>query len=82
MMCNYYKWLHFLSGVLASEWCRDNSTLNCWYYPDEKCVGTYEGWARVYCPYRCGYCPSNDIFYNQCKKSRIMKKKLTDNQCA
>lgn len=42
----------------ASEWCRDNSTLNCWYYPDEKCVGTYEGWARVYCPYRCGYCPN------------------------
>eukprot|EP00105_Crassostrea_gigas_P009414 XP_011424357.1 PREDICTED: uncharacterized protein LOC105326186 isoform X2 [Crassostrea gigas] len=42
----------------ASEWCRDNSTLNCWYYPDEKCVGAYEGWARVYCPYRCGYCPN------------------------
>ncbi|XP_065927072.1 uncharacterized protein [Magallana gigas] len=42
----------------ASEWCRDNSTLNCWYYPDEKCVGAFEGWARVYCPYRCGYCPN------------------------
>nr|XP_034332354.1 uncharacterized protein LOC105326186 isoform X3 [Crassostrea gigas] len=47
-----------------SEWCKDNSTLNCWYYPDEKCVGAYEGWARVYCPYRCGYCPN---FYPPCQ---------------
>ncbi|XP_062576545.1 uncharacterized protein LOC134238430 isoform X2 [Saccostrea cucullata] len=39
----------------AAEWCKDKT--NCWYYPDEKCVGLYEDWARKNCPFRCGYCP-------------------------
>ncbi|XP_060580119.1 mucin-2-like isoform X2 [Ruditapes philippinarum] len=29
---------------------------NCISYPDEKCVGIYEPWARSQCAYRCGYC--------------------------
>ncbi|XP_078341778.1 uncharacterized protein LOC111101544 isoform X1 [Crassostrea virginica] len=40
----------------VSEWCQDK--LRCWYYPDEKCTGGYESWARENCPFRCGYCPN------------------------
>ncbi|XP_071136747.1 uncharacterized protein [Mytilus edulis] len=30
---------------------------NCWNYDDSKCLGIYSPWAKLNCPYRCGYCP-------------------------
>ncbi|VDI21864.1 Hypothetical predicted protein [Mytilus galloprovincialis] len=35
---------------------------NCWNYDDSKCLGIYSPWAKLNCPYRCGYCPENVLF--------------------
>lgn len=37
--------------------CTDKQP-NCYAYSNDKCGGIYEPWARVNCPYRCGFCLS------------------------
>ncbi|XP_056015303.1 uncharacterized protein LOC125674517 isoform X2 [Ostrea edulis] len=60
----------------VSEWCQDR--LNCWYYPDEKCVGDYEDWARKNCAFRCGYCPG---FLPPCVDLDVSCGKFTPGAC-
>ncbi|XP_048770723.2 uncharacterized protein LOC125676895 [Ostrea edulis] len=60
----------------VSEWCQDR--LNCWYFPDEKCVGNYENWARKNCAFRCGYCPG---FYPPCVDLDVNCGKFTPGSC-
>ncbi|XP_045190733.2 uncharacterized protein LOC123547587 isoform X2 [Mercenaria mercenaria] len=51
---------------------------NCLQYPDAKCVGIYEPWAKSHCAYRCGYC--QDFF--PCEDVNPDCDKFPPNSCA
>merc|ERR1712241_1362516 len=45
-----------VTSAAPSSGCKDIADY-CWNEPDENCFGIYGPWARVNCPFRCGFCP-------------------------